>query len=162
LSPAPEWVLWLQATPLAAAMRHWLWLYPAVEIVHIAGIVLLVGCVAGFDLRLLGLSRQLPVSVLASHLLPWSRVGFLLVLPSGLLMFSAHAADLYVSPVFRLKLTVIALALANVLLFHLRSVRGMAAWDVRVPVPASARAAGALSLGLWLVVIACGRLLAYF
>ena len=162
MSQAPDWVLWMQATPLAAAMRHWLWLYPAVEIVHVAGIVLLVGCVAGFDLRLLGWSRQLPVSVLASHLLPWSRIGFLLVLPSGLLMFSAHAADLYASPVFRLKLTVIAVALANVLLFHLRSARGMAAWDVRVPVPASARAAGAFSLGLWLVAIACGRLLAYF
>jgi hypothetical protein len=162
LSQTPEWVLWLQATLPAEAMRHWLWLYPAVEIVHIAGIVLLVGCVAGFDLRLLGWSRQLPVSVLAGHLLPGSLVGFLLVVPSGLLMFSAHAADLYASPVFRVKLAVIGLALANVLLFHLRPFRSIASWDVRVPVPASARAAGALSLGLWLVVIVCGRLLAYF
>jgi len=162
LNHAPEWVLWLQATPLAAAMRHWLWLYPAVEIVHIAGIVLLVGCVAGFDLRLLGWSPQLPVSVLANHLLPWSRVGFLLVLPSGLLMFSAHAADLYASSVFRLKLAAIVLALANVLLFHLWSARRITAWDVRVSVPVGARAAGAFSLGLWLLVIACGRLLAYF
>ena len=76
-------------------MRHSLWLYPGVEIVHIAGIVLLVGCVASFDLRMLGWSRQIPVSVLARHLLPWSIVGFLVVLPSGLLMFPAHAADLY-------------------------------------------------------------------
>lgn len=161
MSQTPEWVLWMQATPPAGAMRHWLWLYPTVEIVHIAGIVLLVGCVAGFDLRLLGWSRQLPVSVLAGHLLPGSRVGFLLAVPTGLLMFSAHAADLYANPVFRVKLAVIGLALANVLLFHLRTFRSIASWDVRVPVPASARAAGALSLGLWLVVIVCGRLLAY-
>jgi hypothetical protein len=161
LIQTPQWILWLQATPLAAAMRHGLWLYPAVEILHIAGIVLLVGCVVVFDLRLLGWSRQLPVSALAGHLLPWSLVGFLLVLPSGLLMFSAHAADLYANPVFRLKLVVITLALANVLLFHLGSFRRAANWDTRVPAPASARAAGALSLGLWLVVIVCGRLLAY-
>jgi len=162
LSQAPEWVLWLQATPLAAAMRHWSWLYPAVEIVHLVGIVLLVGCVVGFDLRLLGRSRQLPISLLAGHLLPWSLAGFLLVLPSGLLMFSADAADFYASPVFRLKLTVLGLALANILLFHWGSFRRIAIWDVQVPSPAGAIAAGVFSLGLWLVVIACGRLLAYF
>lgn len=162
MSETPQWVSWLQATPIASAMRHWLWLYPAVEIVHIAAITMLVGCVAAFDLRLLGRSRQLPVSALAGHLLPWSLVGFLLVLLSGLLMFSAHAADLYANPVFRLKLVVIALALGNALVFHSATFHGVAAWDARAPAPASARAAGVLSLGLWLVVIVCGRLLAYF
>ena len=77
-------------------------------------------------------------------------------------MFSAHAGDLYASSVFRLKLTAIVLALANVLPFHFWSFRSIAAWDVLVPAPASARAAGAFSLGLCLLVIAGGRLLAYF
>ena len=161
MTEVPQWVLWLQKTQLAAAMRHDLWLYPAVEIVHICGIVLLVGCVALFDLRLLGWSKQLPVSALAQHSLPWSRAGFLVIVPSGLLMFSAHAADFYVNPVFRVKLVLIALALANVLLFHLGSFRRVASWDFRVPAPVSARLAGGLSLGLWLLVIVCGRLLAY-
>jgi hypothetical protein len=44
-----------------------------------------------FDLRLLGRSRDLPVSKLAAHLLPWSMAGFALVAPSGMLMFSAYA-----------------------------------------------------------------------
>jgi hypothetical protein len=161
LSETPQWVSWLQATPIASAMRHSLWLYPAVEIVHIAGIVLLVGSVVSFDLRLLGWSRHISVSVLARHLLPWSIAGFLVVLPSGLLMFSAHAADLYFNRAFRLKLIVIVLALTNVVLFHLSSFRNVATWDVRIPAPGNARAAAAISLVLWLAVIACGRLLAY-
>jgi hypothetical protein len=32
----------------------------------------------------------------------------------------------------------------------------------KLPPPPSARAAGAISLVLWISVIACGRLLAYF
>ena len=33
----------LETSGFAAAMRHWLWLYPIVEIVHILGFVLLIG-----------------------------------------------------------------------------------------------------------------------
>jgi hypothetical protein len=106
------------------------------------------------------LVRQIPVSVLARHL-RWSIVGFLVVLPSGLLMFSAHASDLYFNRVFRLKLIVIALALTNVVLFHLSSFRNVASWDVWIPVPGNARAAAAISLVLWLVVIVCGRVIAH-
>ena len=39
--------------------------------------------------------------------------------------------------------------------------RGAAQWDVDVMPPGTARAAAALSLLLWVAVIACGRLLAY-
>src|SRR5690606_20609009 len=49
----------IEGLPVAAAMRQWLWLYPAVEIVHILGFVLLAGSIALFDVRLLGFSRSL-------------------------------------------------------------------------------------------------------
>ena len=47
-------------------MREWLWLYPSVEIVHIVGFVILVGSVAMFDLRVLGLSKQISVRALVA------------------------------------------------------------------------------------------------
>ena len=65
----PAWLVWLEGSAVAMAMRQWVWLYPIVEIVHIIGFVILVGAAAMFDLRLLGLSRQLPVADLAPHLL---------------------------------------------------------------------------------------------
>ena len=51
----------IEASALGQAMRQWTWLYPAVETVHLAGIVLLVGSIAVLDLRLLGLGRSVPV-----------------------------------------------------------------------------------------------------
>jgi hypothetical protein len=31
----PAWLVWLETSGVAVAMRHWLWLYPIVEIMHI-------------------------------------------------------------------------------------------------------------------------------
>lgn len=63
----------LEDSALASAIRASSWLYPFLEIVHILGIVLLVGAAFLFDLRLLGFSQNLPVPDLARHLLPWSQ-----------------------------------------------------------------------------------------
>lgn len=155
------WLAWLEATGLGRAMRQWLWLYPIVEIVHIAGIVALVGAAAMFDLRLLGFSRRLPVSSMAAHLLPWARVGLAIVVPTGVMMFVAHATEMAENPAFRLKLLFIAAALANAAAFHRWPFRSVSHWDVETPPPPAARFAAAASLTLWSGAIACGRLLAY-
>jgi hypothetical protein len=151
----------IEMSALGQAMRQWLWLYPSVEIVHLVGIALLVGSIIVLDLRLLGLSRTLPVRRLASHVLPWSVAGLALILPSGLAMFVAHASDLMGNPVFVLKICLIMAAGINAAVFHAGVFRGAAAWDVDAMPPLVARAAAALSILLWISVIACGRLLAY-
>src|SRR5207302_1144727 len=71
-----------------------------------------------FDLRLLGLARAIPVSALADHLLRWARLALVLVVPSGTLMFVAHATEMSSNPAFRVKLVLIAAALVNAGLFH--------------------------------------------
>jgi hypothetical protein len=152
----------IEASALGEAMRKWLWLYPSVEIVHIVGIAVLVGSIAILDLRLLGLSRALPVRRLAAHVLPWTIGSFVLIIPSGLAMFVAHASDLMANPVFALKICLILAAGTNAALFHAAVFRGAAGWDVDAMPPLAARASAALSLLLWVSVIACGRLLAYF
>ncbi len=152
----------IESSALGQAMRQWLWLYPSVEIVHIAGIALLVGSIVLLDLRLLGFSRSLSARRLAAHTLPWSAGAFVLILPSGFLMFIAHAGDLIANPVFALKMCLIMAAGINAAVFHAGVFRGAAGWDVDVMPPLAARAAAALSLSLWISVIACGRLLAYF
>jgi len=147
-------------------MRQWLWLYPAVEIVHIVGIGLLFGSIVVFDLRLLGFSRDISVKRLARHVLPWSAGSFLLIVPSGLLMFIAHASEFIASGVFAVKMLLILAAGVNAGLFHTITFRTADVWDSeemrKLPPPPSARLAGGLSLLIWVSVIACGRLLAYF
>jgi len=99
---------------------------------------------------------------LASHILPWSIASFALIIPSGLAMFAAHANDLMSSPVFAVKICLILLAGANAGILHAGVFRSAAQWDVGVMPPLAARGAAAASLVLWISVIACGRLLAYF
>jgi hypothetical protein len=166
MSPAPGGALGaLEGSSLGQAMRQWLWLYPSVEVVHLVGIALLFGSIVVLDVRLLGISRQIPVRVLARHVLPWTAASFLLIVPSGLLMFLAHASEFIESEVFILKMLLIMAAGLNAALFHSITFRTADVWDSeemrRLPPPPSARLAGTLSLVLWISVIACGRLLAY-
>jgi len=152
---------WLEATPLSLAMRSSLWLYPIVEIVHIIGFVILVGAVAMFDLRVLGFSRHLPVPQLGQHLLRWAVASLALIIPAGLMMFSAHPHDFVNNRVFQLKLALIAAAGINAAIFHAFAFRSVAAWGEDVSAPALAKGQAVVSLAIWIAVISCGRLLAY-
>lgn len=151
----------VEQSPLAAAMRGDLWLYPIVEIFHISGFVILIGSVVMFDLRLLGLSPNLSVRALARHLLPWSAAALLVIVPTGLLMFSAHASEFVGNRAFVLKLILITLALTNALAFHVGIFRRGAGWDTIVRPPAGAKMHAVASLALWISILSCGRLIAY-
>jgi hypothetical protein len=54
----------------------------------------------------------------------------------------------------------------NAALFHAMVFPSVEVWDAeemrKLPPPPSARVSAALSLAIWVSVIACGRLLAYF
>ena len=141
------WLVWLETSSLAGAMRQWQWLYPIVEIVHILGFVVLVGAAFFFDLRLLGLGRT-PVTGLAQHLLTRARVSFVIILASGLMMFTAHATEMAANPAFRLKLILIAAALVNAAAFHHWPFRSAARWDTGGTIPAPAKLAAMWSLVL--------------
>lgn len=161
MEAAPGLLGWIANSALSQAMRYSLWLYPIIEIVHIIGFVVLVGAVAMFDLRLLGFSRHVSVQALARHLLPWSLASLLLIVPAGLMLFSAHPREFADSFVFLLKLSLIAAAGLNALLFHALAYRSVEEWDINWPAPPVARLHAVVSLGLWIAVISCGRLLAY-
>ena len=151
----------IERAPLAVAMREGLWLYPIVEIVHIVGFVVLVGGIVALDLRLLGLSRTLSVRAFSRHVLPWAIGALLLIVPTGLLMFMAHPAELIANRAFQLKLALILLAGINAAAFHTSAARAGAGWDHGGAPPLPVRLHAGASLLIWIGVIACGRLLAY-
>src|SRR5688572_14295536 len=93
-------------------------MYPAIEIIHIAGIVLLVGPAFMFDLRLLGFGQGISIDVLAKFLLSWSRRGLLFIIPSGILLFITNAQTLAYDPVFWIKMGLLFVAALNALTFH--------------------------------------------
>lgn len=152
---------WLEAAPLAVYIRQSHLLYPVIEIIHIVGFIVLTGSAFLFDIRLLGVSKKIPVTDLAKHLLPWSRRSLFLVIPSGFLLFMTQATSLSDNRVFWTKLILILMAFANAGYFHRFTFQSVSAWDHFQPTPASAKAAGLVSLLLWTGVITCGRFLAY-
>jgi hypothetical protein len=129
------------------------WAYPALEAVHIVGIALLVGNLALLELRVWGAAAELPVRALARLSLSLSLAGFGVVACSGLAMFSAQPGELLANRAFVVKMGLVALAGLNAAFFHARD--GLGKLD------RMARAQTALSLGLWLTVIICGRWIAY-
>lgn len=153
------WLLALEHSQLGAAMRQSLVFYPAAEIIHILGFILLVGSIAGFDLRLLGLTRSLPVLPFSRHAVPLAVAGLCVAIPSGLLLFATEASSIAVNPAFQLKLACVAVGLLNAVLFHIGPWRSMAVWNA-VP-PVAARVGAVISLVAWCGAVIGGRLIAY-
>lgn len=159
---SPEsWLQWLETSGLSSAIRQSTWLYPALEIVHIIGIVLLVGPAFLFDIRMLGFSKSLSITALEKHLLTWSMRAVILVVPSGILLFITNAAALAYNPVFYTKLIVIVIAGINAWIFHKIILKTVPEWDSGSPAPAAAKTTALVSIIAWITVITCGRLLAY-
>lgn len=132
------------------------------ECLHVVGMAMLFGSVAILDLRLLGFcGRDQSVRALAHATLRWTWLGFVLAMITGFLLF-AGAADRYAqNRAFQFKLAALALAGVNMALFHLSAWRRVSTWDVGVPTPPAAVIAGALSVLLWICVVAAGRWIAF-
>jgi hypothetical protein len=149
----------LEHSALGAAMRESLFLYPLMNLLHIFGLILLVGAIGLLDLRILGLARELPLELCSRYLTPIALAGLAIMLASGFLIFSADAGPLSGSTIFRAKLLIIVAALTNAALFRLAWSRHLAHWDNAAP--AIGRAQATLSLLLWFSAASAGRLIGY-
>ena len=156
----PSIFLSLQESALGHLMRSSPALYPAVEILHIIGFVVLVGSILALDLRLLGLGHAIGIQPMAQLLLPLSRAGFLLAISMGFLLFSADASHVVKNPAFQTKLLLLAAALVNIVVAHAGPRRHIERWPDEAS--GGAKATALVSLVLWLGVICAGRLIAYF
>ena len=149
----------LEHSPLGAWARGSPVGYPLANLVHLLGLVMLVGAIGVLDLRLVGFFRALPALALSRALTPLAATGLVLLLPSGFVMFAADAGPLLRSDLFLWKLALIALAVVNLGGFHLLWNRHVTDWDRRAT--GAGRAMALASLGLWLSAAALGRLIAY-
>jgi hypothetical protein len=153
---------WLAATPWSIALHESLYMYPLVESTHVLALTLFVGLAVMLDLRLLGLvMREVPVSQVLSKLLPWTKVGFVVMVATGLLLFYAIPVRNYQNIFFRVKVVMLILAGLNVYVFHSRTERSVAEWDLAPVTPRAARLAAVASLVLWAGIVVAGRMIAY-
>ena len=129
------------------------WAYPALEVLHILGIALLLGSLVLLELRVWGWARELPLRTLAGLALRVTLLGFALAAASGGVMLASQWSELQGNRALITKMVLLALVGVNALAFHARG--GLDKAD------RTARLQTALSLGLWVLVVVCGRFIAY-
>ena len=154
----------LESSALAAGLRSSKWIYPLVNAGHIAGIALLFGGIAAYDLRLIGAWQRVPLDVLARVLVPVAGAGLMVAAVCGTLLFIVKATQYAASPLFQAKMIMLVIGLTNILAYHFisRHLGWTSAGTVlRRPVPLQ-RLLGAISLSVWLSVLVLGRLVGYF
>jgi hypothetical protein len=154
--PADTDISWSDA--LASSLNFW----SLLEGTHVLTLMLFAGTIFVVDLRLLGvIFKRTPVSVVSDRVLPLTIFGMLIMLSTGTALFFAKPLLYYHNLWFRLKLLFLAAAFINIMVFHFRVQRDMAAWDAQPKPPAKARISAALSLASWILVIFFGRYIAY-
>ncbi len=149
----------VQSSPFGMWAGQSSYAYPVANLVHLLGLVMLVGGIGLVDLRFAGVFPSLPAAALSRVLTPVAIAGLLLMVSSGFVMFAADAEAMTGSVTFRRKLALIALALVNAGLFRWIWRRRIADWEVSPPLVG--RLMAGFSLLLWLAIAAHGRMIAY-
>ena len=144
----------IEASALAGFLRGSFVVYPLVNALHILAIGALVTTAVLMDLRVLGLGRRIDTETVIGLLRPIAITALAVAVLSGLALFSVQPVDYWDNPAFRLKLLLLALALANALAFT--SFRAH-----RRPDRIGPRAMAVVSIALWVSVAISGRFIGF-
>jgi hypothetical protein len=139
-----------------------LWAEPIVETIHVLTLTLFLGFAVLLDLRLLGVAmRRRRMSEVLRQLNPWLIAGFVVMIVTGMLLFSGDPISFYSTTFFKVKMIMLVLAGLNVLIFNSTIGRRTAEWDLDPKTPRGAKVAGVVSIVLWVAIVAAGRAIAY-
>jgi hypothetical protein len=135
-----------------------LWAFPGILLLHTYGMAILVGIIAGIDLRILGLMPALPLAPMRK-LMPLVWAAFWVNAITGTMLLAADATTKLTNPDFGVKMAFIVIAVITQRMIQTR-VFGDSEVDRR-PSPRNAKMLAVMSLACWLGAITAGRLLAY-
>ncbi len=132
---------------------------PAVQSVHLMGLTVLLATILVLNLRLAGAGmKSLSLPYLGRQLKPWTIGAMTLMILSGTLMFLVNPGKYLASTSFRVKLTLLCLAI----LFHFGVVRRFTAAEPGLRPRLVTVGVACLSLALWFGVGWAGRAIAFF
>ena len=152
---------WITSTQLSAFVVTYRWVWPASETLHFFGLVMLVGTVGMFDLRLLGVGKGIaPAAV--HRLLRWGIAGFGVSVLTGTLFIAGTPDQYFYNAAFKLKVICLLLLGCNVLLFYSLEFRRVKALGPYDDTPVAAKWMASASLTLLVAIMCCGRMLTFF
>src|SRR5687767_638307 len=108
-APWEPWEIWIRGTALSMYVRDTPWLWPTMETLHFIGLSLLIGTVGLFDLRVLGVAKQIPPIAL-HRLIPFGVAGFAINVVTGTMFFFGFPDQYAYNSAFHFKVGFIALA----------------------------------------------------
>ena len=152
-------LVWLESSSLSVWVRESpsLWAQPTVLTLHTMGMAVLVGASWVLDLRLLGISRNAPLSAFrwVFHAVA---VGLIVNVVTGVLLFAQRATTLGTAIPFLIKIGLVIASVATLVPLRSYVVRSDA--EPR-EVSGRARLLALTSILAWTGAITAGRLLAY-
>lgn len=157
-----NFAIWLQNTALFSYIRYAAYGYLSLLTAHVILITLFGAMVTATNLRLLGIGfRKHSISDLVDQLRTPKRIGLILVVTCGILLYGSKAEEYYCNPFFRVKLSLLALIAIHALAFRKSVYASAAELDRAAAIPGRAKLAAWLSLFLWLSVLCAGRAIGY-
>ncbi len=152
----------IQYSPLGISLAESLWAFPMLETVHVIALVTVFGTILIMDLRLVGVaSTKVPISNILADTLKWTWMAFVLAAITGTLLFISKASSYMINPYFITKMSLMAAAGVNMVVFHFVTQKSGGEWDGAATPPTAARLAGGLSIVLWIAVLVCGRAIGF-
>jgi hypothetical protein len=152
---------WIVATELSGFVVGYGWVWPVSEALHFMGLVLLVGTVSVFDLRVLGVGKGIPPRAI-HRLVPFGLLGFVISIGTGVLFISGTPDQYFYNSAFHLKAVFLLLMGLNVTFFYSIPFRAVASLGPSDDAPRIAKLSAALSLLIMVGVMCCGRMLTFF
>jgi hypothetical protein len=153
-------VEWLGATRLSDLMNT-AWAWPIAECLHFSGLVLLVGTVGLFDLRVVGVGKGLTPHEL-HRLVPYGVAGFGISLLTGIAFLCGTPGQYAYNPSFHLKVIFLGIAGLNLVYFYSRPFRAVRALGPYDTAPLEARICASVSLFAMTGIMLFGRMLTFF
>jgi len=149
---------WLDATPLSIWLKESpsVWSNPMVLTLHTMGLSVLVGACGVLDLRLLGVSRSIPLAAFR-WVFRAVVIGLSVNLVTGVLLFIKNPITWAASVPFLIKMLLVVASVATVVPIR-RFVLSDAA---NGEVTGSIRGLAVVSIVAWSAAVTAGRLLAY-
>jgi hypothetical protein len=131
------------------------WAFPLTECFHITSFALSIGTIVFVDLRLLGLAMMHQTArQLYKDTALWTLAGFIIVITSGLLIFSSDPIHYLYNQAFRFKVTALMLGL----IFNYTIHRKAALSD---PSPPIGKLLAVVSILVWISVVFSGLWIAF-
>jgi len=145
---------WSEATSLGRVIRNSEYAFPMIEFVHIVALAVIGGAVLVVDMRLLGFGlKKTSVAQLAKDAQPYVTGSLIVMLVTGISLYTSEATKCYASAAFWIKM--VSLLLAMIFTYTIK--KRVAAGDERTVSIGTTKLVGLVSIVLWFGVAWGGR-----